>query len=452
MNYKKYKPQYDWKKPSKRNWPDRVITSAPKWCSVDLRDGNQALESPMSIEDKIEFFDMLIAMNFKDIEVGFPAASETEYNFIRYLIENDKIPDGVRIQVLTQARPHIIKKTFESVSGAKDVIIHIYNSTSEAQREQVFKKSKEEIKNIAISGARMVAEEASKYKNTNWTFEYSPESFTGTEMDFAVDVINSVISVWHGKTDSKIIINLPATVECSRPNIYADQIEYVQEHMKYRDEIELSIHPHNDRGTGVSTAEMGILAGADRVEGSLFGNGERTGNVDLVIVAMNMFIEGIDPELDFSNIDAIKKVYEKTTNMKVEPRRPYAGDLVFTAFSGSHQDAIAKSEEYSKKHNIPYWNRPYLPIDPRDVGREYKPVRINSQSGRGGIFYVIGKKCGVDIPKDAQEKFMQIVKNTSIEYDRELTDNEIYTLFEEYMLKRKRENNVNLDGDSIACI
>ena len=377
MNYKKYRPQYEWKRPSARKWVDNEISNAPLWCSVDLRDGNQALKSPMSMEDKIEFFDMLVKLGFKDIEVGFPAASKTEYDFVRYLIENNKIPSDVRIQVVTQAREHIIKKTFEAIKGAKDVIIHVYNSVSKVQREQVFKMTKFEIKAISVNSAKMILAESKKYPDTNFTFEYSPESFTNTEMDYAIDIINSVCKVWHGKTKSKIIVNLPSIVECSRPNIYADQVEYVKEHLSYKNDVELSIHLHNDRGTAVASAELGMLAGATRVEGTIFGNVERTGNVDLVNLGLNMFTEGIDPKLDFSNIKEVKKVYEKITHMKLDPRKPYVGELVFTAFSGSHQDAISKSEEYMSNKNVPYWNIPYMPIDPRDIGRKYN-VRDNS--------------------------------------------------------------------------
>ena len=356
-------PTFDWVKKEK-------IEKAPIWCSVDLRDGNQALIEPMSLEEKLEFFQMLVKVGFKEIEVGFPAASETEYNFMRALIERNMIPDDVTVQVLTQAREHIIKKTFEAVKGCKHAVIHLYNSTSVAQREQVFKKSKEQIKKIAVDGAKLLKELADEVDG-NFSFEYSPESFTGTEVDYALEVCNAVLDVWQPKPDNKVIINLPATVENSLPHVFATQIEYMHKNLKYRDAVTISLHPHNDRGCGVSDAELGLLAGADRIEGTLFGNGERTGNVDIITLAMNMFSHGVDPKLDFSNMPHICETYEKLTRMKVSPRQPYAGDLVFTAFSGSHQDAISKGMSYREERNEKYWTVPYLPIDPKDVGRTY---------------------------------------------------------------------------------
>lgn len=449
-NFEKYGKQYDWKKPANRTWPNKEIEKAPIWCSVDLRDGNQALANPMTLQEKIDFFNYLVKLGFKDIEVGFPAASETEYEFVRYLIENDCIPDDVRIQVLTQAREKIIKRTFESLKGAKRAIVHLYNSTSPVQREMVFKKSKEEIKEIATSGAKMIREYARQNPETDWTFEYSPESFTGTEMDYAVDVINSVTNEWKDFNDNKIIINLPATVECSMPNVFADQVEYVCENLNDRDNISVSIHSHNDRGTGVATSEMALLAGADRIEGSLFGNGERTGNADILNIAMNMYTHGIDPELDFSNINEVKQMYSKYVKMPIHPRHPYAGDNVFIAFSGSHQDAIAKGKDYQKTSPSEKWNIPYLPIDPADVGREYEPIiRINSQSGKGGIAYVLADKYGVKIPEEKREEFGYFIKGISDRIGRELTADEIYEEMQKYFERKKQINSGKIESSYI---
>ena len=393
-------PTFDWVKKEK-------IEKAPIWCSVDLRDGNQALIEPMSLEEKLEFFRMLVKVGFKEIEVGFPAASETEYNFMRALIERNMIPDDVTVQVLTQAREHIIKKTFEAVKGCKHAVIHLYNSTSVAQREQVFKKSKEQIKKIAVDGAKLLKELADEVDG-NFSFEYSPESFTGTEVDYALEVCNAVLDVWQPKPDNKVIINLPATVENSLPHVFATQIEYMHKNLKYRDAVTISLHPHNDRGCGVSDAELGLLAGADRIEGTLFGNGERTGNVDIITLAMNMFSHGVDPKLDFSDMPHICETYEKLTRMKVSPRQPYAGDLVFTAFSGSHQDAISKGMAYREAG-------PYLPIDPKDVGRAYDSdvIRINSQSGKGGVSYILKQNFGMDLPDGMKEEVGYTVKDVS---------------------------------------
>ena len=386
-NYEKYQRSYFMPPEVTYDWAKKDhIEKPPIWCSVDLRDGNQALIEPMSLEEKLEFFQMLVDIGFKEIEVGFPAASETEYQFMRTLIERNMIPDDVTVQVLTQAREHIIKRTFEAVKGAPHAVVHLYNSTSVAQREQVFKKSKEEIKKIAVDGAELLLKLANE-TDGNFTFQYSPESFHGTEVDYAVEVCNAVLDVWKPTADNKAIINIPTTVENAMPHTFACQLEYVNKHLKYRDDVILCLHPHNDRGCGVATAELGMLAGADRIEGTLFGNGERTGNVDIVTMGMNMYSQGVDPGLDFSNMKEIRETYERLTRMHVYERQPYAGDLVFTAFSGSHQDAIAKGMQCREESKSNLWTVPYLPIDPRDVGREYDSdvIRINSQSGKGGV-------------------------------------------------------------------
>ena len=444
-NFERYEKKYDWKKPTQRTWPNNEIEKAPIWCSVDLRDGNQALATPMNLEEKVQFFKYLVKIGFKEIEVGFPAASETEYQFVRYLIENDCIPDDVTIQVLTQAREKIIDKTFKALEGAKNAIVHLYNSTSTAQREMVFKKDKDQIKGIAVKGAEIIKEYAKNNPNTNWTFEYSPESFTGTEMDYAVEVINSVTDVWKDATENKIIINLPATVECSMPNVFADQVEYVIENLKNRKNINLSIHSHNDRGTGVATSEMALLAGADRIEGSLFGNGERTGNADILNIAMNMYSQGIDPKLDFSDMNEVKRMYSEYIKMPISPRHPYAGEYVFTAFSGSHQDAIAKGMKYQADNKSTKWNIPYLPIDPADVGRQYEPIiRINSQSGKGGIAYILESKYGIRIPDEKKEEFGYFIKGISDKIGRELTAEEIYEYMQKYFQKSNNKNGNNV--------
>lgn len=406
------------------------ITEAPDWCSVDLRDGNQALIVPMNLNEKLEFFQLLVDIGFKEIEVGFPAASDTEYAFLRTLIEQNLIPDDVTIQVLTQARKHIIEKTFESLRGAKSAIVHLYNSTSVAQREQVFRKSKEEIAEIAVNGAKIVKECAEKTEG-NFKFQYSPESFTSTEMEFALDVCNQVLDVWQPTADNKVIINLPSTVQYSMPHVYASQIEFMSDHLNYRDNVIISLHPHNDRGTGVADAELGMLAGADRVEGTLFGNGERTGNVDIITLAVNMFSHGVDPKLDFSNIPHIQSVYERLTNMKVSERHPYGGELVFTAFSGSHQDAIAKGMKWREDEPRQYWTVPYLAIDPHDIGRTYEGdiIRINSQSGKGGIGYILHQQFGLDLPAEMREDFGYHVKGVSDRLEKELMPDEIYEIF-----------------------
>ena len=419
-----------------RSWPTNQITNAPIWCSVDLRDGNQALIEPMGIEKKLRFFAMLIELGFKEIEIGFPSASETEFNFVRKLIDDNLIPSDVKIQVLSQAREHLIKRTFEATEGAKNVIFHLYNSTSTLQREVVFKKDKVGITKIATEGAELVQKLSEEYSKTNWQFEYSPESFTGTELDYAAEVCNEVNNIWHKGNKNKTIINLPATVELSTPNIYADQIQWMNENLKNRDKIILSLHPHNDRGTAVAAAELGLMAGADRIEGTLFGNGERTGNVDIVTLGLNLFTQGIDPQLDFSDINKTMREVEYCNQLPVHPRHPYAGDLVFTAFSGSHQDAIKKGFDEMRNSNDSKWRVPYLPIDPEDVGRTYEAViRINSQSGKGGISYILEQDYGVTLPRRMQIDFSQVIQKQADETGKELDSKEIWESFENYYLK-----------------
>lgn len=427
----KYERQYFLPPVSCMEWTKKdYIEKPPIWCSVDLRDGNQALIEPMGLEEKIEFFQMLVDIGFKEIEVGFPAASETEFDFMRALIERDMIPDDVTVQVLTQARPHIIKKTFEAVKGAPRAVIHLYNSTSVAQREQVFKKSPQEIKQLAVDGALLLKQLAAETEG-NFSFEYSPESFHGTEIEYAAEVCNAVLDVWQPASGQKAIINIPATVETAMPHIFASQIEYISTHLKYRDNVILSVHPHNDRGCGVSDAELAVLAGADRVEGTLFGNGERTGNVDLITVSMNMFSYGIDPGLDFADMPKIRETYERLTGMQVSPRQPYAGDLVFTAFSGSHQDAIAKGMNYRAEKKLTTWTVPYLPIDPVDVGRTYDSdvIRINSQSGKGGVAYILKQNFSISIPDKMREEVGYAVKQVSDEEHKELSPQWVYEIF-----------------------
>lgn len=429
MNYKKYRPYPTVNLPD-RKWVNNTITKSPIWCSVDLRDGNQALESPMTLEQKIDFFKYLIKIGFKEIEIGFPAASDTEYQFTRYIIENNLIPDDVTIQVLTQSREHIIKKTFEALEGCKNAIVHLYNSTSTLQRNVVFKFTKEQTIDLAVNGAKQLVELAKNYPDSNISFEYSPESFTGTELDFAIDILNAVIEVFTPTSDKKLIINLPATVEMSTPNIYADQIEYICRNVNLRDCLIVSLHTHNDRGTGIAASELGLLAGADRIEGTLFGNGERTGNADIMTLAMNLYSQGIEPNLDFSKIDEMVEIYETMTNLLVHERHPYAGKLVYTAFSGSHQDAINKGlQSLVDKENL--WEVPYLPIDPIDVGRSYDPIiRINSQSGKGGIAYILESKFNLSIPKSMQQHFSATVTRVSDNKTNVLDFNELYNLFE----------------------
>ena len=419
------------------------VDKAPVWCSVDLRDGNQALVVPMSLEQKLKFFELLVRIGFKEIEVGFPAASETEYEFIRTLIERNMIPDDVTIQVLTQAREHIIRKTFEAVRGAKHAIVHVYNSTSKAQREQVFRKDREEIKKIAVDGAQML-KDLTEEDGGNYRFEYSPESFTGTEPEYALEVCNAVLDVWKPQADRKAIINLPSTVQLSLPHVYASQIEYMHKNLVYRDQVVLSLHPHNDRGTGVADAELGILAGADRIEGTLFGNGERTGNVDVVTLALNMYTHGVDPKLDFSNMEEITEEYEKLTGMPVEERRPYGGALVFAAFSGSHQDAIAKGMKYRNESGEKQWTVPYLPIDPKDIGRSYDAdvIRINSQSGKGGVGFILEQHNGLKLPKKFREAMGYTAKRASDHEHKELQPQEVFDLFVENYENKKSPYNI----------
>lgn len=431
VNASRYTRQFFPVKNPTRKWLDKTyIEKPPIWCSVDLRDGNQSLIVPMSLEQKLDFFKLLVQLGFKEIEVGFPAASETEYTFLRTLIENDMIPDDVTVQVLTQSREHIIRKTFEALKGCKNAIVHLYNSTSLAQREQVFKKSKEEILKIAVDGA-ILFENIAKEMGINYRYEYSPESFTGTEPEYALEVCNAVLDVWKPTPDRKAIINLPVTVELSSPHVYADQVEYMCDNLKYRDSVVVSLHPHNDRGCAVADSELGILAGADRIEGTLFGNGERTGNVDIVTLAMNMYAQGIDPQLDFSNMPNIVSVYERNTGMTVYDRQPYAGKLVFAAFSGSHQDAIAKGMQYRTDNNCDTWTVPYLPIDPGDVGRQYETdvIRINSQSGKGGIGYLLEHQFGYDLPKKMREDVGYTVKSISDHAHAELSPDEVLKAF-----------------------
>lgn len=432
-NFEKYEKQYFMPPEVTYDWVKKdAIDKPPIWCSVDLRDGNQALIEPMSLEEKLEFFQMLVDIGFKEIEVGFPAASETEYRFMRTLIEKNMIPDDVTVQVLTQAREHIIKKTFEAVKGAPHAVIHLYNSTSVAQREQVFKKSKEQIKQIAVDGAVLLKQLADETEG-NFTFQYSPESFSGTELDYAAEVCNAVLDVWQPTPEKKVIINIPSTVENAMPHVFACQVEYMNKHLNYRDGVVLCLHPHNDRGCGVATAELGVLAGAERIEGTLFGNGERTGNVDIVTLAMNMFSHGVDPELDFSNLPHIREVYERLTRMHVYERSPYAGDLVFTAFSGSHQDAIAKGMNWREDKQCDKWTVPYLPIDPEDVGRTYDKdvIRINSQSGKGGVNYILKQNYGISLPDKMKEEVGYLVKGVSDRAHKELTPEWVYNIFEE---------------------
>ena len=429
--YKPFKP-VDLKN---RQWPSKVINKSPIWCSVDLRDGNQALIEPMGAERKDRMFSLLCKLGFKEIEVGFPSASQTDFDFVRDLIESKKIPSDVNIQVLTQARNSLIEKTFESLAGTQKAIVHFYNSTSTLQRKVVFKQDKDGIKNIAIQGALKIKELAEKNPNTNWSFEYSPESFSGTELPYAVEVCDAVTEILKEVTQNKIIINLPATVEMSTPNIYGDQIEWMNDNLQNRENICLSLHPHNDRGTAVAASEFGLMAGADRIEGTLFGNGERTGNVDIVTIALNMLTQGIDPKLDFSNINSVMREVEYCNQLPVHPRHPYAGDLVFTAFSGSHQDAIKKGFQAMKNSNDPLWAVPYLPIDPADLGRSYEAVvRINSQSGKGGVAFLLEKDHGVSLPRRLQISMSQKIQKLADESGKEISSPEIWEIFENNFL------------------
>lgn len=442
---KKYGRSYFMPPVTTYDWVKRdTIEKAPIWCSVDLRDGNQALIEPMDLEEKLQFFKMLVDIGFKEIEVGFPAASETEYNFMRALIERNMIPEDVTVQVLTQAREHIIKRTFEAVKGAPHAVIHLYNSTSVAQREQVFRKSKEEIKKIAIDGAELLQKLANETEG-NFTFEYSPESFPGTEVDYALEVCNAVLDVWKPTTDNKVIINIPTTVQIAMPHVFASQVEYFHKNLKYRDAVVISVHPHNDRGCGVSDAELGVLAGADRVEGTLFGNGERTGNVDIITLAMNMVCHGVESGLDFSDITKIRETYETLTGMKVYERAPYAGDLVFTAFSGSHQDAISKGMTWWKEgKSNGRWDVPYLPIDPEDLGREYESdvIRINSQSGKGGIAFILKQNFGMSLPDKMKEEVGYLMKGVSDKKHSELAPSDVYQIFKDTYIDQREIFNI----------
>jgi len=432
---KKYKP-FSSVELRDRTWPDKKITKAPIWCSVDLRDGNQALIEPMGHEKKVKMFELLCSLGFKEIEIGFPAASQTDYDFVRYLIEEKKIPNDVTIQVLTQSRQHIIEKTFESLIGIDKAIVHFYNSTSALQRKVVFDDDEEGIKKIAIDGALLIKELSKKYNKTNWRFEYSPESFTGTEVDFAAEVCNEVVNILKPCSDEKIIINLPATVEMSSPNVYGDQIEWMIRNLDNREDVIVSLHPHNDRGTAVGAAEIGVMAGADRVEGTLFGNGERTGNVDIVTLALNLLTQGVDPELELNNINHVIREVEYCNQLPVHPRHPYAGDLVFTAFSGSHQDAIKKGLSAISQSNNPHWEVPYLPIDPSDLGRTYEAVvRINSQSGKGGIAYILEKDHGVSLPRRLQISLSTKIQKVADETGQELLSHEIWDIFDKNFLQ-----------------
>ena len=419
-----------------RTWPNKVIDKAPIWCSVDLRDGNQALVDPMNLEEKLEFFHALCDMGFKEIEIGFPSASETEYEICRELIEKNHIPDDVTIQVLVQAREHLIRKTFEAIKGAKNVIVHFYNSTSTLQRKVVFKTDMQGVIDIAVDGARLIKKLTDEYTgDTNIRFEYSPESFSGTEVDNAVAICDRVMEELGSTKENPVILNLPNTVEMCTPNTFADQIEYFIRHMKNREAAIISVHPHNDRGCGVAAGELALLAGADRVEGTLFGNGERTGNMDIVTMGLNMFTQGVDPKLDFSNLPMLRDIYERCTGMKIDPRQPYIGELVFTAFSGSHQDAINKGYQYMKDSGTEYWEIPYLPIAPADVGREYEPIiRINSQSGKGGAAFVMSNNFGFDLPKRMHPEFSKLVQAKCEELERELIPKELYEVFEQNYL------------------
>jgi len=427
---KKYQPFQHAPKLTDRQWPNRVLTAAPRWCSVDLRDGNQALAVPMNVSQKLELFQTLVKIGFKEIEVGFPSASNTEFTFNRRLIEEKRAPDDVWLQVLVQAREDLIERTIESLIGAKKVIIHMYNSTSPAQRRVVFGKSKDEIKGIAVNGAKLIKERLHRLPGTEIMLQYSPESFSMTEVEYAKEVSEAVMDVWQPTPERKMILNLPDTVEVAMPNVYADQIEWICKHIKHRDSLIISLHTHNDRCTGVAATELGLLAGADRVEGTLFGNGERTGNLDVVTVALNLYMHGIDPKLDFSNLASIIDVYERSTGMTVPPRQPYAGELVFTAFSGSHQDAIKKGLAEREKISGAHWDVPYLTIDPTDIGREYREViRVNSQSGKGGVAYLLESEFGIELPKDMQREFGPIANEAVDQLGREVSGAELKAMF-----------------------
>jgi 2-isopropylmalate synthase len=434
FDYRKYRP-YRPLSLADRRWPNRAIERAPDWCSVDLRDGNQALVQPMSIAKKLEMFALLVELGFKEIEIGFPSASQTEYDFARCLVEKQLIPDDVTVQVLTQARRELIERTFEALRGIKRAVVHVYNSTSPVQREQVFKAAKEEIVAIAVNGARLLQEGAARHSGVDWTFEYSPESFSGTEPEFAVAVCNAVIDVWQPQRGQQVVINLPATVEMTTANVFADQIEYFCRHVSQREHIRVSLHTHNDRGCAVAAAELGLLAGADRIEGTLFGNGERTGNMDIVTMAMNLYSQGVDPKLDLADMGRIIEVYKRCTDMPVHPRHPWAGDLVYAAFSGSHQDAIRKSLAFHREHELPHWAVAYLPIDPKDLGRRYEEVvRINSQSGMGGVALVLERDHGITLPKWIHPAVSRVVQVQADATGEEISSRHILKLFEKEFL------------------
>lgn len=419
-----------------RTWPDRTIDRAPDWCSVDLRDGNQALVQPMSVAKKLEMFDLLVEIGFKEIEIGFPSASQTELDFARRLIEEDRIPADVTVQVLTQARAELIDRTFEALRGVRRAIVHVYNSTSPVQREQVFRADKREVIDIAVNGARLLRERAAQHPDTQWLFEYSPESFSGTEPDYAVEVCNAVLEVWRPEDGQGVILNLPATVEMTSPNVFADQVEYFLRHVERREHVRVSLHTHNDRGCAVAAAELGLMAGADRIEGTLFGNGERTGNMDIVTMAMNLYTQGVNPKLDLGNMARIIDVYKRCTDMPVHPRHPWAGELVYAAFSGSHQDAIRKSMEFHRQRALPHWGVAYLPVDPRDLGRRYEEVvRINSQSGKGGVALVLERDHGITVPKWLHPAISRVVQSAADESGVEVTSRQVLALFESEFLK-----------------
>ncbi len=453
MNFKSYVPAPAVELES-RDWPDKRITKAPYWCSVDLRDGNQALDIPMNPEQKKEMFLLLCDIGFKEIEVGFPSASQTDFDFLRVLIDEKLIPDDVTIQVLTQAREHLIRRTFEALDGVKNAIVHMYNSVSVLQRDVVFNMSKAEITKIAVDGASLVKKISDEINNPGIRFEYSPESFTGTELDYALEVSHRVMDIFQPTKEKKLILNLPATVEMSTPNIYADQIEWFCKHVRNRDTVLISLHAHNDRGTAVAASELAVMAGADRVEGTLFGNGERTGNMDIVTMALNLFSQGVDPELDFSDIDHVKKVYTAATGMSVHPRHPYAGELVYTAFSGSHQDAINKGLKKRKERRDTIWGVPYLPINPEDVGRTYQSIiRINSQSGKGGVAYIMANDYGYNLPKKMHPEFGKIIQRVTEKLGSEISSRKIWEIFQEEYLKRQtpyelKHIKILMDADS----
>lgn len=434
FDHRKYRP-FPALRLTDRTWPDNQITQAPDWCSVDLRDGNQALINPMSVEKKARLFQLLVKIGFKEIEVGFPSASLPDYEFMRKLIDEEMIPDDVCIQVLVQAREELIKRTFESLRGVKQAIVHVYNSTSTVQREQVFGMDRDGITNIAVQGAKWLKQYAAEHPDTDWSFQYSPESFTGTEMDYAVEVCDAVIAEWQPENGQKVIINLPSTVEMSTPNIFADQVEYFCRNLKQRDQVRISLHAHNDRGCAVAASELGVMAGADRVEGTLMGNGERTGNMDIITMGMNLYSQGVDPKLDFSDINEIIQTVEYCSELPVPARHPWAGELVYTAFSGSHQDAIRKSMAYHAAKELPHWSVAYLPIDPMDIGREYDAVvRINSQSGKGGVALVLERDYGIELPKWMHSALSKVVQQATEQSGREIASTEIKALYEQHFV------------------